>query len=78
MKPSELRRNRRALDNAIAQQRLEGLEVTPETVALLEQAARGEITTAEIIRQLQERYDMKLAQNFMKKRRNVFRQLAKR
>jgi len=72
------KRAQRALDDALAQQQLEGLTVTPETVALLERAARGEITTAEIIRQLHERYDMKLAQDFMKKRRNVFRQLAKR
>ena len=65
-----------ALDDALAQQRLEGLEVTPETVALLEQVVRGEIATDDVIRKLHERYDMKLAQDFMKKRRNVFQKLA--
>ncbi len=64
---------------------------SPETVALLEAAARGEISTAELIRKLYERYsrtdavpqempefenDRKLAQDFMKKRRKVFRKLA--
>jgi len=43
--PSEpkIKQNLRAVENAIAQQRLEGLEVPPDIVAEMQRAARGEI-----------------------------------
>jgi hypothetical protein len=47
---------RHAIDNAIAQQRLEGLTVPPETIIDLERASRGEITTAQIIEKTIARY----------------------
>ncbi|MGA8593649.1 MAG: hypothetical protein WB676_02800 [Bryobacteraceae bacterium] len=43
----EIRRNMRAVADAIAQQELEGLTVSPETTADMESAARGEIDSAE-------------------------------
>lgn len=52
----EKQKNKMALDNAIAQQKLEGLTVTPETVADLERAARGEISPANVIKNLYARY----------------------
>lgn len=39
----------RAVRNAVAHQRLEGLTVDPRTVADLERAARGEIVVADVI-----------------------------
>ena len=48
----DIRRNTRAVAHAIAQQALEGLKVTPETVADLHRAARGEIDTDEVIRNI--------------------------
>jgi len=39
-----------AIGNAIAQQRMEGLHASPEALADLERAARGEITLADGIR----------------------------
>jgi hypothetical protein len=45
-------RNMRAVAHAIAQQELEGLKVTPATVADLHRAARGEIKTNEVIRNI--------------------------
>jgi Antitoxin VbhA len=43
--PSEqkIRQNLRAVENAIAQQRLEGLEVPPDVIEEIQRAARGEI-----------------------------------
>ena len=51
----DLQRNMRAVAHAIAQQELEGLSVTPTTVADLHRAARGEIDTDEIIRNIYRR-----------------------
>ena len=51
----DVQRNMRAVAHAIAQQELEGLEVTPETVADLRRAARGEIDTDEVIRNIYRR-----------------------
>jgi hypothetical protein len=51
----DVQRNMRAVAHAIAQQELEGLMVTPETVADLHRAARGEIDTDEIIRNIYRR-----------------------
>ena len=48
----DVQRNMRAVAHAIAQQELEGLTVTPETVADLHRAARGEIDTNEVIRNI--------------------------
>ncbi|KJU87189.1 hypothetical protein MBAV_000618 [Candidatus Magnetobacterium bavaricum] len=56
MTNSEFQRNTLAVDYAIAQQQLEGLIVPPETVADLERMARGEITTANVISNLYDRY----------------------
>lgn len=39
----------RALDNAVANQRLEGLEPDATTVAALERVVTGELTIAEVI-----------------------------
>ncbi|MDP2045265.1 MAG: antitoxin [Deltaproteobacteria bacterium] len=50
--PSEqkIKQNLRAVENAIAQQRLEGLEVPPDIIAEMQRAARGEIEIEEGIR----------------------------
>jgi hypothetical protein len=45
----DIQRNMRAVAHAIAQQELEGLKVTPGTVADLHRVARGEIDTEEVI-----------------------------
>lgn len=52
----EIERNMRAVDHAIAQQELEGLKVPEATVADLRRAARGEIETEEVIRNIQRRF----------------------
>ena len=52
----EIERNMRAVDHAIAQQQLEGLEVPEATVADLRRAARGEIDTEEVISNIKRRY----------------------
>jgi hypothetical protein len=57
MDDQEKEENKRALDNALAQQRLEGLEVTPETVQELARVASGETTIPKVIRVLHQRYD---------------------
>jgi hypothetical protein len=51
----DIQRNMRAVAHAIAQQELEGLTVTPATVADLHRAAHGEIETDEIIRNIYRR-----------------------
>jgi hypothetical protein len=56
MTNSEHQDNKRALDHAVAQQRLEGLTVTPETLADLTRVASGEISTASVIDNLYARY----------------------
>jgi hypothetical protein len=50
--PSEqkIKQNLQAVENAIAQQRLEGLEVPPDIIAEMQRAARGEIEIEERIR----------------------------
>ena len=50
--PSEqkIKQNLRAVENAIAQQRLEGLEVPPDIIEEMKRAARGEIEIEEAIR----------------------------
>ncbi|MFZ0594762.1 MAG: hypothetical protein WAM39_30165 [Bryobacteraceae bacterium] len=45
----------RAVSDAIAQQELEGLTVSPETTADMESAARGEIDSAEVRRRIYQR-----------------------
>lgn len=51
----EVQRNTRAVAHAIAQQELEGLQVPESTVADLRRAARGEIRTDEVIRNIHRR-----------------------
>ena len=46
----EIRRNLKAVENAVAQQRLEGLEVPPEVIEDIKRSARGEIDIADGIR----------------------------
>ncbi len=48
----EIERNMRAVAHGIAQQELEGLKVPEATVADLRRAARGEIETEEVIRNI--------------------------
>ena len=48
----EIQRNMRAVAHAIAQQRLEGLTVSDATIADLHRAARGEIGTEQVIRNI--------------------------
>jgi hypothetical protein len=51
----DIQRNMRAVAHAIAQQELEGLKVPASTVADLHRAARGEIDTDEVIRNIYRR-----------------------
>ena len=51
----EVQRNMRAVAHAIGQQELEGLKVSEATVADLHRAARGEIDTDEVIRNIYRR-----------------------
>ena len=51
----EIQRNLRAVAHAIAQQELEGLKVPESTVEDLRRAARGEIDTDEVIRNIYRR-----------------------
>jgi Antitoxin VbhA len=48
----ELERNLRAVDHAIAQQRLEGLTVSESAAADMRRAARGEISDEQVIANL--------------------------
>ena len=52
----DIERNMRAVAHAIAQQELEGLTVPAATVADLYRAARGEIDTDEVIRNIYRRF----------------------
>jgi hypothetical protein len=52
----DIQRNMRAVAHGIAQQTLEGLEVTPATVSDLHRAARGEVGADEIIRKILGRF----------------------
>ena len=51
----QIERNMRAVLRAVAQQTLEGLTVPESTVADLRRVARGEINTAEVIRNIHSR-----------------------
>lgn len=57
MTDTEILKNQRAVEHAIAQQRLEGLVVPPETISDLQRVARGEITTAEALHAAHARFD---------------------
>jgi hypothetical protein len=48
----EVARNLRAVDHAIAQQELEGLKVSKSTIEDMRRAARGEIDTDEVRRNI--------------------------
>ncbi|MFZ1830028.1 MAG: antitoxin VbhA family protein [Candidatus Competibacteraceae bacterium] len=52
----EIRRNLKAVENAVSQQRLEGLAGPPEVVADMERAARGEIGIEEGIQNTREKF----------------------
>ncbi|ANN65960.1 antitoxin VbhA family protein [Bordetella bronchialis] len=45
----------RAVENAVASQRLEGLEVDAETIADMHRIADGEVTTEEIVEKVKRR-----------------------
>ncbi|CAZ15863.1 antitoxin VbhA family protein (plasmid) [Xanthomonas albilineans] len=51
----EIENRRRAVANAIASQRLEGLEVDAETQAELERVALGELEPADVIASIRRR-----------------------
>ena len=53
----EIQNNIRAVAHAIAQQELEGLKVPESTVDDLRRAARGEIDTEEVIRNIYRRFN---------------------
>ena len=53
---SEICRKLEAVENAVAQQRLEGLEVPPEVIEDMKRAARGEIDIADGIRNTYEKF----------------------
>ena len=53
----EIQNNMRAVAHAIAQQELEGLKVPESTVDDLRRAARGEIDTDEVIRNIYRRFN---------------------
>ena len=44
------------VDNAVAQQRLEGLEPSREVISDLERASRGEVTINEVISNINKRF----------------------
>ena len=52
----QTQQNLRAVANAVAQQRLEGLEVPPEVIEDLKRAARGEINIATGIKKTYNRF----------------------
>lgn len=52
----EISRNLRVVENAIAQQRLEGLEPSGALVADLERVARGEISVHDVIENINKRF----------------------
>lgn len=55
LKQAEIEVRLRARDNAIASQRLEGLEVDAQTFDALTRAAHGEIDVCDVLNQLHER-----------------------
>ena len=52
----EIQRNLQAVEHAIAQQELEGLKVSESTIEDMRRAARGEIDSDEVIRNIYARY----------------------
>ncbi|HUY69376.1 MAG TPA: antitoxin VbhA family protein [Alphaproteobacteria bacterium] len=52
----EIQRNQRAVEHAVAQQRLEGLVVPPEAARDLQRMARGEMTAADALRAAHARF----------------------
>ncbi len=52
----KIRFNLKAVENAVAQQRLEGLEVPLEVIEDMKRAARGEIDIADGIRNTYEKF----------------------
>jgi len=56
MTKKEQRDNQRAIEHAIAQQALEGLAITPETLASLQRVAKGELESSDLINILYARY----------------------
>jgi hypothetical protein len=52
----QVQRNMRSVAHAIAQQELEGLTVSKATVEDMRRAARGEIETDEVIRNIYRRF----------------------
>ena len=52
----DIQRNMRSVAHALAQQELEGLKVPASTVYDLHRAARGEIGTDEVIRNIYRRF----------------------
>ncbi len=50
-------RNQRAMEHAIAQQRLEGLVVPPEAIGDLQRMALGEMTLAEALHAAHDRFN---------------------
>jgi len=61
--PSELEQRMLAVDNAIAQQELEGLTVSQATIQDMRRAARGEITDDEVIANIYARFGKTLDQS---------------
>ncbi|CAM2164645.1 Antitoxin VbhA [Burkholderia latens] len=55
MTRQEIAERRAAVENAVATQRLEGLEPDPRTIAELEQVATGKLNVADVLRSLRER-----------------------
>jgi hypothetical protein len=53
----DVQRNLRSVAHAVAQQELEGLKVTPSTIADLQRVARGEIDTDEVLRNIYRRFE---------------------
>jgi len=56
MTESELLKNKRAVEHALALQRLEGLVVPPEVVNDLQRMARGEMTSSDALRNAHARF----------------------
>ncbi|MGA2026020.1 MAG: antitoxin [Syntrophobacteraceae bacterium] len=52
----KISQNLKAVDNAVAQQRLEGLEVPPDVVEEMKRAAKGEVEIEEGIRNTVRRF----------------------
>jgi hypothetical protein len=52
----QIRRSLKAVENAVAQQRLEGLEVPSDVIDNMRQAARGEMAIEDGIRRTYEKF----------------------